>query len=169
MSIGESMKKRLLSLTIIGLGTIIIMTACAPAPNSPPTLSADAMSTAAFQQVYVMLTQTALAASPTPSMTPSPTGLPTETFTPEPTSNVPLKRPVVTAFTGCWKGPGPQFTLISNISAKKYVEVIGVGSVPGWYVIRNPYFHNPCWIEAIYVKLDPRLDTSKFPVMTPAP
>lgn len=163
------MKKIFPLLTILGLGVAIILTSCASAPASP-TPSVDLVATAVFQRVYIPLTQTALAVSPTPAVTF--TSPPTETQTPIPgptNTSEPLKRPVVTAFTGCWKGPGPSYTLISNIAAKKYVEIIGIGSTPGWYVIRNPYFRNPCWIEAIYLRLDPRLDTSKFPVMTPSP
>ncbi len=153
-------------LSLVGLIAIVMMSACSSAPAAP-TPSVDSVATVVFQRVYMPLTQTASAASPTPAATLTPP--PTQTFTPEPTSSEPLKRPVVTAFAACWTGPGAQYTLISNIDAKKYVEIIGIGNTPGWYVIRNPYFHNPCWIEAIYLKLDPRLDTSKFPVMTPAP
>jgi hypothetical protein len=161
------MKKYFLLLTTIGLGGIFIMTACASAPASP-TLPVDVISTLAFQQVYIMMTQTALAVSPTPSitLTPAETPTPTETLVFEATQ--PPKRPVVTAFADCRAGPGPQYTHITNISPKKYVNLIGVGSVPGWYVIRDPYFRNICWIEASYLKFDPRMDTSKYPVMTPA-
>jgi hypothetical protein len=164
-------RKKLHLPTAIILVAIFIASCSYPAAS--PTPAVDAIATAALQQVYLMLTQTALAAPPT--STPIPTATfpaPTETPAPaaaEPTSSEPLKRPVVTAFTGCWTGPGEQYTLISNIAEKKYVEIIGMGNVPGWYVIRNPYFRNPCWIEAIYLKLDPRLDTSKFPMMTPMP
>lgn len=160
------MKNYFLLLTFASLGTVITITACASTPVAP-TPSTDLVATAVFQQVYIPLTQTALAVSPTPTATIPPPA--TETLTPEPTSDAPIKRPVVTARAGCWTGPGPTFTLISNIDPKKYVEIIGIGSTPGWYVIRNPYFRNPCWIEAIYLRLDPRLDTSKFPLMTPAP
>ncbi|MDD2922064.1 MAG: hypothetical protein PHQ36_07235 [Anaerolineales bacterium] len=158
------MNKRFL-FTLIGLIAISI-TGCASASASP-TPTADFILTAVYQQVFIPLTQTAEAASPTPAATFTPP--PSETPTAEPTSSEPLKRPVVTAFAGCWTGPGSNYTLISNINPKRYVEIIGMGNTPGWYVIRNPYFHNPCWIEAIYLRLDPRLDTSKYPVMTPGP
>jgi hypothetical protein len=136
-----------------------------PAPASPLPPTVDVVSTLAFLQVYAFQTQTALAASPTPSLTPVPTLTPTETLTPEPTA--PLKRPVTTAFAPCRTGPGPQYLHITNIAPKKYVTLVGVGSVPGWYVIRDPYFRHICWIEAIYLKLDPRMNTSAYPVMTP--
>jgi hypothetical protein len=118
----------------------------------------------------LMLTQTVEAYSPTP---PPPTETPTPSFTDTPavtsTRTPPPRRPIVTEFTGCWQGPGPKYTLISNIDIRKYVDVIGIGSEPGWYVIRNPYFHNPCWIEIAHLKVGPNMDFSAFPVMTPGP
>jgi len=146
--------------------TAALLAACAPTPAPQPTPDPNMIATALQERVFLPLTQTAMA-NPTATATFAPTA--TETSTPEPTSDAPLKRPVVTAFTGCWTGPGEQYTLISNIAAKKYVEILGTGSAAGWYVIRNPYFRNPCWIQANYLKLDPRLDTSTLPVMTPGP
>jgi hypothetical protein len=169
------MKKKFLLPAIIGFGIIAILTACASAPVSP-TPAVDTVATTVFQQVFFPLTQTASAASPTPTITSTPTITPIPRFTktPEPKSTVnfvplKLKRTVVTTFAACWKGPGPQYTLISNISEKKYVEILGAGNVPGWVVIRNPYFHNPCWIETIYLRIDPNLKIENLPVMTPSP
>lgn len=138
---------------------------CAAEPTPPPV---DAMATAVAEAAHLLLTQTAAAASPTPpppTVTPAPS--PTGTPSPEPTSSEPIRYPALTVFAGCWTGPGPSYTLISNISKGKRVEIIGIGSVDGWYIIRNPYFHNPCWVEAINLKFDPRFDLSIFPVMTP--
>lgn len=152
------------------VGLMAAMISCAVQAPPSPTADADFISTSVHETVYAPLTLTAAA----PTLTPSPTlpPLPTETIIPNPTSDTPIRRPFTTEFAGCWTGPGSQYTLISNISPKKYVELIGVGDTPGWYVIRNPYFHNPCWIEAIYLKFDDRMDpsdTSKYPVMTPKP
>jgi len=151
---------------ILGIVIILINGACAPEATPPPV---DIMGTAA-QLAMVMLTQTVEAYSPT-SPPPTETATPSFTDTPlvTPESTKPPKRPGTTEFTGCWTGPGPAYTLISNIDPKKYVDVIGIGSEPGWYVIRNPYFHNPCWIEIAHLKVDPKMDFSVFPVMTPGP
>jgi hypothetical protein len=162
---------KILHMTIIGVVTVLISVSCAPKATPAPV---DILGTAA-QLAMVMQTQTAGASSPTPlppTITPTPsfteTPLPEPTSS-EPTSSEPPKRPRVTEFTGCWTGPGDTYTLISNIDLKKYVEVIGIGNEPGWYVIRNPYFHNPCWIEIAHLKIDPNMDFSVFPVMTPGP
>ena len=150
-------------LVIAGIGT-----ACTP--KAAPTPEVDVIGTTAAQLAVVMLTQTAGAYSPTPPP-PTVTLTPaiTETPVPAPTSSEKPKRPFVTEFTGCWTGPGDNFTLISNIDPKKYVEIIGIGTEPGWHIIRNPYFRNPCWIQTVYLKIDPNLDLSKLPVMTPGP
>ncbi|MCE9647616.1 MAG: hypothetical protein K8S20_16610 [Chloroflexi bacterium] len=159
----NSKKYRFLAATVIILS---LATACSPKATPTPV---DIMGTAA-QLASSMLTQTVAAFSPTP-LPPTETATPSFTDTPIPTetNSAPPKRPVVMEFTGCWTGPGDTYTLISNIDPKKYVDVIGIGSEPGWYVIRNPYFHNPCWIEIAHLKIDPRMDFSVFPVMTPGP
>ena len=159
------MKRNIVAIFAVGM---MITASCARVDHAP-TPSADAIATLAMMQVYAIQTQTALAASPTPSITPTATDTPPPTETPIPQSTAALKRPVTTAFAPCRTGPGPQYTHITNIAEKKYVTLIGMGSVPGWYVIRDPYFRNICWIEAIYVKLDPNLNTSTLPVMTPPP
>jgi hypothetical protein len=158
---------KFLRITIIGFAIALIGTACMPKATSTPV---DTIGTTAAQLAMVMLTQTAGAYSPTsppPTITPTPSF--TETPIVTPTKADPPKRPGTTEFTGCWTGPGPTYTLISNIDPKKYVNVIGIGSEPGWYVIGNPYFHNPCWIEIAHLKIDPNMDFSVFPVMTPGP
>lgn len=162
------MKLRFFPLTVIGLTAILIITACAPKATPIPV---DAISTAAVEAVYALLTQTAAASSPTPpppTLTLSP--VPTETPTIEPTSSEPPKRPYLTTFASCWLGgPGPNNPLDSNINEKTRVDILGIGSVEGWYIIRNPYFHKPCWIEAVNLNIDPNMDLSQFPVMTPEP
>ena len=162
--IRSTVKLKFLQITIIGFIVTLLGAACTPKATPTPV---DIMGTA-VQLAVVMMTQTVEAYSPTP---PPPTETPTPTFTdtPIPLPTEPPKRPATTEFTGCWTGPGPTYTLISNIDPKKYVTVIGIGSEPGWYVIRNPYFHNPCWIEIAHLKIDPNMDFSVFPVMTPGP
>ena len=168
-SIRSKVNFKFLGITIIGFVAALLVTACTPKATPTPV---DIMGTA-MQLAAVMLTQTVEAYSPTPlppTETPTPSFTDTPiAFTDTPIATEPPKRPGTTEFTGCWTGPGPTYTLISNIDPKKYVTVIGIGSEPGWYVIRNPYFHNPCWIEIAHLKIDPNMDFSVFPVMTPGP
>ena len=114
-----------------------------------------------------MIAETAAAASPTPSPTDTATPAPTETPTLAVTVTPEHQNPITTTFAGCYFGPGPTFTLESNIKQGKRVELIGMGSEPGWYIIRNPYFHRPCWIAFADLKLDAGVNTVDLPVMTP--
>jgi hypothetical protein len=57
----------------------------------------------------------------------------------------------------------------SSIKEGEIVELLAVGTVPGWYIIRNPYFQQPCWIQAENLNLDPAFDPSQFPMVTPLP
>jgi len=154
-------------LVLMAFAAILIMSACAPEATPPPV---DTVQTLAHEMASIMLTQTAGAATPTPlpatvTLTP---GF-TDTPTPEPTKSGPIKRPVIKAFTGCYYGPGPEYPLDSNIAQGKKVEIVGVGSVSGWYVIVNPYFHKQCWVEAAQIEIDPAMDLTTLPVMTPIP
>ena len=58
-------------------------------------------------------------------------------------------------------------SLDSNITKGKAVDLLGIGDSPGWYVIRNPYFHRPCWILESDLKIFPGTDLTALPVMTP--
>jgi hypothetical protein len=124
------------------------------------------MATAVAQVAFGLLTQTAAAASPTPAvtLTPNSTETPTEV---SPTSEDFGRMPMTLSYAACWFGPGSGYDLDSNISKGKGVELLGIGNVPGWYVIRNPYFHSPCWIRATDLRIFDGTDLTKYPVMKP--
>ena len=157
------MKMRVLIVSVFMLS----ISACAPKPTPLPELTVDTIGTLAVQMAAVIMTQTAAAYSPTPP--------PTETFTPTPdvtltpTKDASKKIITVVNYTGCYRGPGPSYPLQSYINVPKKVELLGIGSVPGWYVINGPYFYTPCWVAAADVQIDPDLDLARFPVMTPGP
>ena len=161
------MNLRNLNLIMMGLGVILIAVACKPESTPPPV---DSVGTLAAELAFVMMTQTAAAASPTPlPATATPVPSPTETATVEPTQSGPVKRPAILKFTGCYYGPGLEYGLDSNISENKKVEIVGIGSTSGWYVIINPYFHKQCWVAASDLWIDSAMDLSTLPVMTPRP
>ncbi len=147
-----------------------MLTACAPQASTP---TVDVVGTVAAQLASDMLTQTASAPTATPL---PPSATPTLAITDTPTPTFPpsqINPPRLIAKTGCWTGPGDTYTLISNIElnakGRKNVIILGVGSVEGWIVIRNPYFNNPCWVPLSAMEIDPHTDLSAFPVMTPGP
>ena len=157
------MKKHYLIRMALSTAMVIGLAACTGAPP-PPTV--DTMATTVVQLAVQMLTGTAGAATPTPRYTPTPLATPTATGTITPTSPPP-KPPIVINFAPCWKGPGSNYTLISNISKGQYVQLLGRGSVPGWFVIANPYFHQACWIQAANLSIHVGTQVQLYPVMTP--
>jgi len=158
------MKSGFFCLTVIGLALAVVAGGCAQPATPPPV---DLAATDLAQLVAHSLTQTAVASSLTPAVTL--TSTPTETPAVTATSTEPIKLPLVLKFAACWFGPGPGYELESHINKGQRVQLLGVGNVPGWYIIANPYFHRPCWIQATDLDVDPRIDVSRYPQMTPAP
>lgn len=145
----------------IGILLLCMSAACSPQATPPPV---DFMATNIALGVIVARSQTALALPPSPTATATQTPSPTATVT-----SAPTQQPMVTTLAACWFGPGRAYRLESNIKAGEVVELLAVGTVPGWYIIRNPYFNQPCWIQAENLSLDPAFDPSPFPLMTPLP
>jgi len=146
------------SLAVIGIAVMLLSATCVPKSTPSPE---DAMKTSIAFGVSVVRTLTAEAPSP------QPTGTATET--PFPVTNTPyyLKNPVVNKLAPCWFGPGRAYNLESNIKEGESVEMVAVGSVPGWYIIINPYYYQPCWIKADDLDMDPMFKPSLFPLITP--
>ena len=158
------MTPRFLRPVIIGLVVILLSSACATSSTPSP---ADQQATNIAVGVAAARTKTASA--PTATRTATPTYTPSPTITP---TKPPAKPPVVSTFASCWWGPWSQDTtyhLESNIEAGEQVQIVGVGSVPGWYIIINPYFYQRCWIKAADLSVDPNMDLSTIPQMTPIP
>ena len=148
-------------LAAIGTLVICISAACSPQVSATPIV--DSQATNIALGVLNAGSQTALAYSMLPTAT--------ETQTPAPSATVvsATQPPVVIHFAPCWFGPGPAYNLESNIKHGETVELLAVGTVPGWYIIRNPYFHQPCWIQAENLDLGPNFHAGEFPLMTPWP
>ncbi|MGA7193334.1 MAG: hypothetical protein WBW94_06850, partial [Anaerolineales bacterium] len=156
------MNLRFLRLAVIGLAAILISAACAPKATPPQV---DDMATNIASGVSAALTQTAAAPTPLPSATSTQTPIPA-TITP---TSGPVEPPLVVKFAACWFGPDSTYGLESNIAKGQRVQLLGIGSVPGWYIISNPYFHQPCWIEAVNLSIHVGTDMSQYPVITPIP
>jgi hypothetical protein len=157
------MKFRFLHLPIL---ILTLLTACTPKAPAVPTV--DVIGTTSAELASMMMTQTVAAYSPTPPPSPTFTATPafTETPTLQPTPEA-TSIPYVKGYAPCYEGPGTSYKLTSNISDSKGVEIVGVGSISGWYVIINPYFHSQCWIAAENLVLDPNFNAAAFPTITP--
>ena len=132
-----------------------------PSVDSGATMIA---ATVAALQTGVAASQTAqVSPSPSPSAAPTPSLFITATSTVEP------KQPVVASLALCWTGPGPAYAVVSSVKPGTAVEILGVGSKTGWFVIQNPTYHDRCWIEAKNLQLDPYFSVAGMKVFNPPP
>ena len=146
------------------IATVIVgMMLCScnlPKPTATPDLSATIV------QGTLSALQTSAAAAQTRQSA-------LNTSTPAPAATLPLVtqrpagNPVVTTDSLCWVGPGNQYEVVSAIRAGTSVELLGRGTVAGWYIVRNPIYRDPCWILASSLQIDPSIDISGLPYFSP--
>jgi hypothetical protein len=167
----SDMKFSVHSMVICSLLAVLILTACAP-QQTEAVPTTDAIGTLAAELAFNMMTQTAVAqptATLPPTETPEPIATELPTLPPEPVeTTMPVVYGSISGKEPCYKGgPGPNREVTSYITDTKKVEMIGIGSVPGWYVIEDPYFYSPCWINAENLILESDFDLSAYPVIEP--
>jgi uncharacterized protein YgiM (DUF1202 family) len=120
----------------------------------------------------VFALQTSLSASQTaladqlsiPTATPQPSA----TNTSAPASPTP-RQTVVKTTALCSTGPGSVYDVVSSVKAGTPVQLLGIGSKSGWFVIENPTYHDRCWIEAKNLDVDPNLNLTTLKVFNPPP
>ncbi len=86
-----------------------------------------------------------------------------------PTGTAVDQRPLVTTDALCWVGPGNQFEVVSAIRNGTRVDLLGRGTIAGWYIVRNPIYHDPCWILATALQIDPSVNIAGLPYFSPPP
>jgi hypothetical protein len=158
------MSKRKIFILFSGLALTLAMLACnAAAPKQAPTAAQNLPADTPQVSIAPSLTgiPTGTQAAPTASLTPVPVTntlvTPTITLTPTP------QNPLVTTTAYCWSGPTGRtlkYELISSIQAGTRVQLLGRGIVDGWWVVMNPRYNDPCWIEMQYVQIEPGYDLS---------
>ena len=119
-------------------------------PSNTPAVSVESSATG---------TQTETQPIATESSTPVPA---TDTASP-PTSTPTPQNPLVTTTAYCWSGPTDKtlkYEVISSIQAGTRVQLLGKGIVDGWWIVRNPRYNDPCWIQQQYVQIDLSYDLS---------
>ena len=153
-------------LILAGAAFVLVAAACNLPSSSEP---ADVGATMIAATVSVL--QTDAAASATAAVTPSP--IPTEPPTPtlylSPTTTPEPQAPVVTKLSLCYTGPGPAYPVVSSVKEGTQVDILGVGSTVGWFVIENPTYHDRCWLEAGNLQIDPNLNVAGLQVYNPPP
>lgn len=144
----------------------VVTTACSlPVTANKPDAAGTMVAATIFAlQTDAAATQTQLVVQiPTTAATPVPVTTPTPSVTPTP------QNPVVTALTLCLTGPGKAYNVVSSIKSGTEVQLLGVGSVAGWYVIVNPVYYDRCWIEAAHLRIDPAINVESLQVFNPPP
>ena len=70
----------------------------------------------------------------------------------------------IPAVTLCYFGPGADYGTVSSLAEGIEVEIVGVGSADGWWIILNPNFDDvTCWIEEDNVELPPDFSPDGLP------
>jgi hypothetical protein len=133
-------------------------------PSAPPTPDAGGTMIAVTffaYQTKVSASQTALPSNIT--TTPVSTNTISIQFTSTPNN------PLVIRDALCWVGPGNAYEVVSAVKTGTQVQLLGRGSLSGWYIINNPIYHDPCWIEAANLQIDPGFNILGLPIINPPP
>jgi hypothetical protein len=155
-------------LTILALTPIAILLGACNLPmmqardNGAATIVVETISAL---QTDLAVSQIATASVTPPSATAAPVAAPSATAQPVPTAS----NPVVSTTALCWTGPGSAYPVVSAVKAGTQVQVLGVGSKVGWFVIKNQTYGDRCWVEARYLTLDPYFNTAGMQVFNPPP
>ena len=142
-----------------GLILILLLAAC-NLPLQTPTsglLSTQLPATPLLQ----------ITATPPTNPPASPAPLPTNTTIVAPTAD--LLHPLVIKSSLCWEGPGAVYLVVSAVKNGERVELLGRGSNPGWWVIDNPIYHDPCWVTQDVLQIDPSFDSANLKMFYPPP
>ena len=133
-----------------------------------------AQRTALASTVFAMQTTVSTLQTPEPSEVPIiSTFTPMPTITTTPSAFPTAQNPLVIQNTLCWLGPGPGYQVSSSVHAGTRVILLGQGSIPGWWVIEGPVYHDPCWMPQQDLQIDVGYDFHDLrmydPPATPRP
>jgi len=173
------MKTRLWQLTAGGL--ILMLASLACGMNVPTNISTPDLLGTVVGQTLASMTASASSSgleagtatlSSAASVSASPASTLNGVFTPSATPVLASSGPqnsLVTGSTLCWLGPGSVYEVSSAIQKGTRVELLGRGDISGWWVVRNPTYHDPCWLQYQYLQIDPGVNVSALPIFyTPA-
>jgi hypothetical protein len=156
---------------------LFIMLAC-NMPNVTISTQPDLELTVTAQALYIQQTSEALSQSqaqvqpqsqPAVASTETPNPVPVFTNTAEPSATPTEQKPQIINSSLCWVGPGDKYEVVSSVSKGQTVELLGRGSISGWFIIRNPLYHDPCWVRANDLQLDASLDLNSLQIFNPPP
>ena len=143
---------RKISLRLIPVLLILAQLACnLPANSTSPEQPAAEQATATPTPM-ILIEPASATAAPVPA-----------TATPEP----PPQDPLVLRATLCWYGPGQKYEVISSLHQGERVKLLGRGSISGWYIVENPTYHDPCWVQEADLQVDPGIDQLSLKIFNP--
>ena len=146
---------------IVGLITILGLSACNLPSQSPPDPLEEAEAAVTF--TLVALTADQPLATEVPSSTPFPTDMPT--ITPTSTSSVPMV--TVSVNTNCRTGPGVVYELVGGLLVGEQAVVVGKYSAGNYWIINKPNSSGTCWLWGQYATVTG--NTAGLPEYTPPP
>lgn len=162
------MKFLSLRITLLALIGVVIAGACNLPPATPRP--ADLQATAVALTLASLGTQVVLPTQTPPTLLPpssTQSFAPTETSTPVPIGTT--ENPTVVMDALCWEGPGPAYEVVSAVRKGTQVVLLGRGSTGAWWVIDNPIYHDPCWVEADVLRFPTGFNLSGLKIFTPPP
>lgn len=162
------MKPLSLRIALPALIGVVIAGACNLPPATPRP--ADLQATAVALTLASLGTQVVLPTETLPTVvlqTPTQSFAPSETSTPIPIGTA--QNPTVVLDALCWEGPGPAYEVVSAVRKSTQVVLLGRGSVGSWWVIDNPIYHDPCWVEADVLQFPTGFNLSGLKIFTPPP
>ena len=155
------MSRLIVRMSFASIVLLLAVVACNyPTPTPTPDVGATFVAgtlTSLAPGVSAPLSPSTAADTPTPLATD--TSLPSSTPTPG--------NPVVIHDALCSAGPGSVYEVVSSVKTGTSVELMGVGSIAGWYIIRNPIYHDPCWIASVNLQIDPGYNVSSLKIFYP--
>ena len=162
------MDGRIKPLVLAGIVFCAALLACGfPLESKTPSVQRTVLAST----IFAMQTAVSTLQTPEPSETATFTPVVTDTTTPSPFPTA--QNPLVIQNTLCWLGPGPGFQVSSSVHAGTRVVLLGQGSIPGWWVIEGPVYHDPCWIAQQELQIDISYDfhglRTFYPPATPKP
>jgi uncharacterized protein YgiM (DUF1202 family) len=107
------------------------------------------------------------ASAPQAASTATETAAPVPTDTQPPSATPTQAKPVVIHDALCSQGPGNNYEVVSSVKTGTVVEIIGRGSIAGWFIITNPIYHDPCWIASVNLQIDPGFNVAGLRVYNP--
>ena len=151
------MYKKIWQQNTFGLALLAALLACnLPAGVMNPILEATSTAQPAAAATIALVPATE---TPTPAQAATNTSLPSPTPTPQ--------NPLVIIAALCWEGPGAIYEVVSAVKVGERVELLGRGSISGWWVIKNPIYRDPCWLPENTLQIDPGYNLSNLKVFSP--